>query len=120
VSPEPAALPEPASSPAVAAWTEVLERLEDDLRAALAAGKASEDASAASPSHRSSRWTPPAGLGPLPAELRDRAERLAEAQRHTAHYLRDQRDTTARHLAAVRSVPPAEADRPSVYFDLLG
>lgn len=91
----------------VVAWTEALERLEADLRGAL------DGADAVS-------WTPPAGLGPMPDQLRDRAARVLEAQRHTVRHLEDVRQTTARHLAAVRSVPRTEASPAPVYLDLLG
>jgi hypothetical protein len=98
--------PESADASTVA-WTEALERLEADLRGALAGADAV-------------RWTPPAGLGPLPEELAERASRLLDAQRHTLRHLEDVRQTTARHLSAVRSVPRTESAPAPVYLDLLG
>ena len=50
----------------------------------------------------------------------ERAARLLEAQMHTIRYLEDVRQTTAKHLAAVRSVPSAESSAHPVYFDLIG
>lgn len=89
------------------AWSDALDVLENELHGALAQ---------ATPVP----WRPPAGLGPIPPELKDRAARLLEAQLHTIRYLQDVRQTTARHLAAVRSVPRSEVGAHPVYFDLIG
>lgn len=91
----------------VAGWTEALDRLERELHGALAQADPEP-------------WCPPLALGPIPTELRERAERLAEAQLHTMRHLEDVRQTTARHLAAVRAVPRSEAGQHPVYFDLIG
>lgn len=98
---------EAASSPAVEAWADALARMEQELHGALAKVDPVP-------------WRPPIGLGPIPAELQERAARLLEAQLHTIRYLEDVRQTTAKHLAAVKSVPRAEAGPHPVYFDLIG
>ncbi|MDN4613424.1 hypothetical protein P5G50_03060 [Leifsonia sp. F6_8S_P_1B] len=100
---------DPAVDPALAAWTDALERLEQVLREALAGG-----------AFEPGVWTPPAGLGPLPVELRERATRLLDAQQHTLRHLADMRRSTARHLSAVRSVPRDASGPAPVYVDLVG
>lgn len=97
----------PADSDATAAWTAALERMESEVHAALAQAEPVP-------------WHAPIELGPLPPELRDRAARLLEAQRHTIRHLEDVRQTTAKHLAAVKSVPRTEQGPRPVYFDMLG
>jgi hypothetical protein len=100
------ASPEPVRGD-LAGWTEALDRMESELHGALAQAEPVP-------------WRPPIGLGPIPDELQERAARLIEAQLHTMRYLEDVRQTTARHLAAVRAVPRSEAGPHPVYFDLIG
>lgn len=100
------ASPDPARGD-LAGWSEALDRMELELHGALAQADPVP-------------WRPPIGLGPIPAELQERAARLIEAQLHTMRYLEDVRQTTARHLAAVRAVPRSEAGPHPVYFDLIG
>ena len=100
------ASPEPVRAD-LAGWTEALDRMESELHGALAQAEPVP-------------WRPPIGLGPIPDELQERAARLIEAQLHTMRYLEDVRQTTARHLAAVRAVPRSEAGPHPVYFDLIG
>jgi hypothetical protein len=88
-------------------WSDALERLERELHGALAQADPVP-------------WRPPIALGALPPELHDRATRLLEAQLHTMRYLEDMRQTTAKHLAAVKAVPRTEQGPRPVYFDLLG
>jgi hypothetical protein len=90
-----------------AGWGDALDRLEAELHAALALAEPVP-------------WRPPIALGPIPAELRDRAARLLEAQLHTVRYLEDVKRSTARHLAAVKAVPAVETGAHPVYFDLIG
>ncbi|MGO4534823.1 hypothetical protein [Leifsonia sp. 2MCAF36] len=89
------------------AWSDALTRMEHELHGALAAVDPVP-------------WRPPIALGPIPPELQERATRLLEAQMHTIRYLEDVRQTTARHLAAVRAVPRSEVGPHPVYFDLIG
>ncbi len=100
------ASPEPVRGD-LAGWTDALDRMEHELHGALAQVDPVP-------------WRPPIALGPIPPELQERAARLLEAQLHTIRYLEDVRQTTARHLAAVRSVPRPEAGPRPVYFDLIG
>ena len=88
-------------------WSDALDRMESELHGALAHVDPVP-------------WRPPIALGPIPPELQERAARLLEAQLHTIRYLEDVRQTTARHLAAVNSVPRAEVGPHPVCFDLIG
>jgi hypothetical protein len=106
-SPDDATRDLPETAPEAAAWAEALDRMEDELHGALAQVDPVP-------------WRPPIALGPIPPELQERATRLLEAQLHTIRYLEDVRQTTARHLAAVRSVPRSEVGAHPVYFDLIG
>ncbi|MFF1876467.1 hypothetical protein [Leifsonia sp. NPDC058230] len=98
---------EDADTDVVRDWHDALGRVELDLQRAVAQIDPVP-------------WRPPIALGPIPPELVERAARLLEAQLHTIRYLEDVRQTTAKHLAAVRSVPPAEPGAHPVYFDLIG
>ncbi|MDR6611471.1 hypothetical protein [Leifsonia sp. 1010] len=93
--------------PDAVAWADALDRMEQELHGALAQVDPVP-------------WRPPIALGPIPPELQERATRLLEAQLHTIRYLEDVRQTTARHLAAVRAVPRSEVGAHPVYFDLIG
>jgi hypothetical protein len=65
-------------------------------------------------------WRAPEGLGPLPADLEERARGIAARQRRAIESVQDARLTVSRHLAALRTVPaPRQTDR-SVYLDVTG
>lgn len=65
-------------------------------------------------------WTPPVGLGTLPAELVERATRILAAQRAAIARVDDERRDTGRHLAALRTVPSTTDAAASVYLDVAG
>ncbi len=91
----------------IRSWEDALARFEADLQAAIA--------------HTDPMpWRPPIALGPIPDDLLERAAHILEAQLYTTRYLEDVRQTTARHLAAVRAVDPTNATPHPVYFDLMG
>ena len=102
MTPGPAALPSPDEAPAVA-WTTVLDQLEEQVDATeemLADARAEEIAAWG---QRTTDWVPPASLGPLPDELRERAARLLQHQLAVAERLveritqsKRQRDVAAR------------------------
>jgi hypothetical protein len=98
------------------AWLAVL----DDLEQAMAETAADPGSRPLTEDARRGPWSPPAGLGPLPADLADRAARLLRAQLDAESLLQDERARVARHLVAVRSVDPARPARESVYLDVLG
>lgn len=95
----------------VKAWTLVLEDLEGRR---LRGSQHEEQANDVAP------WTPPAGLGPLPAELAPRAEALVTALNEAASRTAAARDEVARQLAGVRSVPLAADAGDPVYLDTSG
>ncbi|TQN37484.1 hypothetical protein FHU33_4136 [Blastococcus colisei] len=84
-------------------WHDALTELEGEVLAAeqtLARGRAEEIAAWG---RRSEDWVPPAGLGPLPEDLRERAARLLQHQLAVAEALveritqsQKQRDVAAR------------------------
>ena len=106
------------------AWVAVLDDLERSLAMAAHPAGTSFAGNAENPEDASTTtlqpWSPPAGLGPLPADLADRAERLLRAQLDAGSLLQEARGRVARHLVAVRSVDPGRPARDSVYLDVLG
>ncbi len=105
------------------AWVAALDELE--RTAAMAAhpsfrGTAGEPHEPGEPGELLAPWSPPAGIGPLPAALADRATRLLGAQRDAEALLQGERARVARHLVTVRAVDPARPARDSVYLDVLG
>lgn len=109
-----------AEAPANLAWADAWERelaaLEmdvDEVEALLVA-----DHSEPMPV-RQDRWAPPTGLGPLPVEMRDRAQALLARQIDVASRLAAAAQQSRRHLNAVeamRASPPAQP----TYFDTEG
>ncbi len=61
-------------------------------------------------------WQPPAGLGPMPAELLPRARRIAAAQQRAVRRLTDERRRVMAHLEAVDTAAPAPVR--AIYLDL--
>ncbi|RBY94981.1 hypothetical protein DQ244_02980 [Blastococcus sp. TBT05-19] len=64
----------------LASWQQTLDELEGDVvsaRAALARGRGEEIAAWG---RRTADWVPPTDLGPIPADLRERAARLLQHQ----------------------------------------
>jgi hypothetical protein len=89
-----------AAAALVDGWIAALEELERHADApALAAG-----------------WAPPAGLGPLPAELAPRARDLEAAQQRAIRRMTDEQRRVGAHLDAVDVVAPARSR--AVYLDL--
>ena len=62
-------------------------------------------------------WTPPVGLGPLPASLADRARALLARQIELGRRLAEAADMSRRHLAAAQSLRSTGPAVP-VYLDL--
>ena len=101
-----------------AAWLAALDELE------AVAGRdpqlSVDGAGAGAGAGASAVWTPPAGLGPLPAELADRAAAVAGAQRGALARLDDARKAVLAHLGAVRSVESSHEPERQVYLDATG
>jgi hypothetical protein len=64
-------------------------------------------------------WTPPAGLGPLPAALRTRAQVLLERQTEVARQLAEAASMSRRQARAVQAMRAGGPARP-VYIDAAG
>ena len=109
-----------------AAWLAALDELEavagrDPQAVAAGAGAGTIGAaSGASVGMPHGTWTPPAGLGPLPAELADRAAAVAGAQRGALARLDAARRAVLAHLGAVRSVESSHEPERPVYLDATG
>lgn len=65
-------------------------------------------------------WVIPDEIGPMPAALRPRADRILGAQGEAIIRLEKRKRTVARHLSALRVVPTAHPDGPSPYLDITG
>jgi hypothetical protein len=63
-------------------------------------------------------WTPPQGLGPIPADLVQIARNVEAAQKAAVVRLEEAKRTTARHLAAVQSVPEGRTSGRAVFLDV--
>ncbi|MFS0713211.1 hypothetical protein ABC195_04960 [Microbacterium sp. 2P01SA-2] len=63
-------------------------------------------------------WHPPAGLGPLPEHLEDRARTILRAQTSRARQLRTELDTLRGHLGALDRIPQSLPE--AVYLDIDG
>lgn len=99
------------ASARVDAWTMVLEELERGHQDGTQHEEQGNDVD---------HWTPPAGLGPLPAELAPRAAALVTALTEAASRKAAARDEIARQLAGVRAVPLAADAGDPVYLDTSG
>lgn len=84
-------------------WADLLDRLEAELIG---------DPTGALP------WNPPAGLGPLPAHLQNRARAVVRAQADRSRQLRTELDTVRGHLDALDRIPQQHPD--AVYLDVDG
>jgi hypothetical protein len=65
-------------------------------------------------------WHPPAGLGPIPAGLVQRAQELVSAQQRAIAALEEERDSTRRHLTALRALPQQRNQTGPLYLDVSG
>lgn len=90
-----------------AGWIEILDRLERELAVAVSGGGPTG-------------WAPPEPSGPVPAELRERAERLLDAQRESLDMVLAARLDAARHLNALRAVPDVGLSGRPHYLDVTG
>lgn len=100
-----------------AGWLRLLAELEAELSVAARTDPLAVEDDGRTPA---SGWSAPEQLGPLPADLADRARLLLDAEREVIRELADLQRRTGRHLAAVRSVPAAARTEQSVYLDVTG
>ena len=102
-----------------AAWAAALDDLEISLDAAARA-LAMSTSSKGGLASTVTAWTPPTGLGALPADVAERVQDLLRNQQKLIIELEQARSLTRKHLTAVRSVPPERDARASVYLDVAG
>ena len=95
-----------------AAWESALAALEIDVAAAEA--MLSLDHIADAPPR--DPWAPPAGLGPLPAPLVDRARTLLDRQIEVGRRLAEAAELSRRHSRAAQALRQAPPSVP-VYLD---
>lgn len=70
------------------------------------------DIAAAVSGEASGNWVAPTGLGPIPAELKGRAELLAEAQTEAMGMVAEAQSQAAKHINALDRIPePQERSR---------
>lgn len=100
-------------------WAEALDRLDEDTESAARTLTGATPEEVAAWGRRSTDWVPPTGLGPLPADLRERAARLLQHQLAVAEALvegitqsRRQRDLAARMSQSPRRPESSFIDRP--------
>jgi hypothetical protein len=109
-------LPEQAGSPPevsadepvrnLARWLAVLDELETELAAVHDGGRTA------------AAWTAPKDLGPIPAELVDRAARLAAAQQEAIAALQAAVQANRRQSAFLDAVPKATGPAAAAYLDV--
>jgi hypothetical protein len=95
------------SADPVAVWREILDGFEADIALAVSGGTPES-------------WTPPADVGPVPAELAERALRVADAQRETAAILAKTKADAAAHLEALDAVPGSLYSGHALLLDVRG
>jgi hypothetical protein len=95
------------SADPVAVWREILDGFEADIALAVSGGTPES-------------WTPPADVGPVPAELAERALRVADAQRETAAILAKTKADAAAHLEALDAVPGSRYSGHALLLDVRG
>ncbi|BDZ49005.1 hypothetical protein GCM10025867_12460 [Frondihabitans sucicola] len=67
-----------------------------------------------------SAWSPDPDLGPLPPELAERAREVQAKQKSAIARVLGARRTVIKHIAALKSVPPAKDTDRAVYLDAAG
>jgi len=106
------------------AWTAVLNSLESEIDDAVAGDLDDIDPDDAALTRRTDAlggWTPPADLGPIPAELVERALRINGRQQDAAAQLTGELRTLRQHRSVLGSVQTATApEEKSVYLDVIG
>ncbi|WP_035764005.1 hypothetical protein [Arthrobacter sp. H20] len=94
-------------------WLVILDTLEEDI---AAAEKAQHDDGVTKAGH----WDPPSGIGPIPSDLVDRAQRIREAQRRTVAMLQAAVKDNRQHHALIGAVNASTAPNRAVYLDVAG
>ncbi|RKO21560.1 hypothetical protein D7Z96_15820 [Pseudarthrobacter phenanthrenivorans] len=105
-------MPEHAGHATSSRWDSVLDTLEVHLSSAQEPNQSA--AAAVEP------WSEPQDLGPLPARLAGRADRILRAQRQALIALEQAKEDTVKHLAALSAIPSVRPAQQSVYLDVEG
>ncbi|BFU42127.1 hypothetical protein [Krasilnikovia sp. MM14-A1004] len=96
------------------AWTAALDELEMDV-SATEAMLAEEHRHAETPP--ASGWHPPPGLGPLPLDLRPRADEILTRQLAAAHEIARRLTANRQQTAVTARIETGEAVKRPVYLD---
>lgn len=105
----------------VQTWTDVLDRLQGELESAEAVLLADEPDERGEPDEaaRPRAWQAPAGLGPMPVEVAQRARALLARQGVLTEHLTAAAALTRRHLVAASALDARPPGVP-VYLDVEG
>jgi hypothetical protein len=96
-------------------WESVLNAMEASIAASKSAVPEPSDEHFGSPV-----WVMPSYLGPMPAELRSRANRILGNQQESIRTLEERKKVAGKHLAVLASVPPARPGGTAAYLDVTG
>lgn len=115
-------------APNLQSWMDVLARMEAEADVAgrpvlntgdqLTGSDTKVERGVAHERDTAAAWSAPQGLGPIPAELVQRARHVEAAQRAAVVRLEEAKAITARHLAAVQSVPEGRTSGRAVFLDV--
>ena len=94
------------------AWASALDAIEESVSVSEEILAGNLDVSTAS-----APWLAPAGLGPLPADMRDRAMALLARVAEVERALVESAALTARQLADVRRADPRRRERSAACID---
>jgi hypothetical protein len=97
-----------------AAWTEALDALELDVEAVETL---LQDEHRSRETPLSDPWRPPAGLGPLPLDLRPRADAILGRQLAAAQAVALELATNRRQVALLGAVETGDAPKRPAYVD---
>lgn len=96
-------------------WASVLNAMEESIAAARLPTPAETGDGGGVPV-----WVMPSYLGPMPPELRSRANRILNEQREALDVLEERKRAIGKHLAAIEAVPPVNPGGPSAFLDVTG
>ncbi|MBK4348690.1 hypothetical protein [Lacisediminihabitans changchengi] len=100
-------------------WDAVLSAMEQYVERAVAKDANGSD-DAGEPEIGERVWSLPSDIGPMPAELRERAARVLDAQNDGVAELERRQRSIGKHLAALRTVPTGQVGGGSPYLDVTG
>lgn len=99
----------------MAAWESLIVDLEATAQAArFALATRSEESSSVA------KWRPPVDLGPIPAQLIERARAVLDSQFEVMRRIETARDAAGAHITALRTARQSRPSDRSVYLDVTG